>query len=109
VSSEDSYPASVLMVALGFNSPSCTFSSSSRSQSSRQVSLLKSTLTAPDLVPVAIHGELVSGDQAKAAVRGISLRRTIVGDGGIREQEDSRFGYKRGTATTLDHARTTTE
>lgn len=39
--------------------------------------MLKSAVTAPDLVPVAIQGAVASADQAKAAVRGISLRRTM--------------------------------
>jgi hypothetical protein len=32
------------------------------------------------LVPVAIQGALASGDQAKALVRGISLKRTMAGE-----------------------------
>jgi hypothetical protein len=34
--------------------------------------------TAPDFVPVAIHGAAEPGDQANAAVRGISLSRTML-------------------------------
>jgi hypothetical protein len=66
-------------VAVGFSSGPCWVLSNARSHSSRHVSLLKSTSTAPDLVPVAIQGALASGDQAKALVRGISLKRTMVG------------------------------
>jgi hypothetical protein len=75
---QGTYPVPVVMVAEGLNSCPCDLSSSARFQSSRHVSLLKSTSTAPDLVPVAIHGVLASGDQAKAAVRGISRSRTMV-------------------------------
>ena len=42
--------------------------------------MLKSTSTAPDFVPVAIQGAFASGDQAKVAVRGISLSRTMTGE-----------------------------
>jgi hypothetical protein len=34
--------------------------------------------TAPDFVPVAIHGAAEPGDQANAAVRGISRSRTML-------------------------------
>jgi len=41
--------------------------------------LLKSTSTAPDFVPVTIQGAAEAiGDQAKAAVRWISLNRTML-------------------------------
>ena len=72
------HPVSVVIVAVGCNSGPWWESSNFRSHSSRQVSLLKSTSTAPDFVPVATQGALASGDQAKAAVRGISLNRTIL-------------------------------
>lgn len=44
----------------------------------------KSTSTAPARVPVAIKGDAAPGDQAKVAVLGISLRRTIVREGKAR-------------------------
>ena len=72
------YPVSVVSVAVGFNSGPCWASSSFKSHSSKHVSLLKSTSTAPDFVPVASQGDSASGDQAKVAVRGISLNRTMV-------------------------------
>jgi len=62
------YPVSVGTVAFGCSSP--VPSSSERFHNSRHVSLLKSTSTAPDLVPVTIQGVAEEiGDQAKAAVR----------------------------------------
>jgi len=50
----------------------------SKSHNSNWVSLEKSASTAPALVPVAINGKAVPGDQANVAVRGISRRRTMM-------------------------------
>lgn len=91
--SMSTYPVSVLMVAAGFNSCPCPVLSRARSQSSKHVSLLKSTSTAPDLVPVAIQGLEASGDHANVAVLGISRRRTIVGC-----VQDGSLGRVRGNA-----------
>src|SRR5437763_13993158 len=66
---------SVGSVTTGLSSCPCAPSSSARSHNSRQVSLLKSMSTAPDVVPVAIHGAAEPDDQANEAVRGISRRR----------------------------------
>lgn len=74
-----SYPVSVGMVTLGCNSVLPCTPSRSKSHSSKHVSLLKSASTAPDLVPVTIHGAETPGDQANAAVLGISRSRTMVG------------------------------
>jgi hypothetical protein len=49
-----------------------------RSQSSSLVSSEKSASTAPALVPVTTKGRFDPGDQAKAAVLGISRNRTIL-------------------------------
>lgn len=70
------------MLAKGCNS-CAPASDSSRFQISKFVSLVKSASTAPALVPVASRGAAALGDHANAAVRGISLKRTILGyDGG---------------------------
>lgn len=79
-----SYPESVSTLATGCNSSLAFGPFRPRSQSSRLVSFEKFASTAPTRVPVAINGEEVPGDQAKLAVRGISLRRTIVGKFGTR-------------------------
>jgi hypothetical protein len=71
------YPESVAILAEGLSSCGPGWSSP-KSQSSKTVSFEKSASTAPALVPVAIKGNAVPGDQAKVAVRGISRRRTMV-------------------------------
>jgi hypothetical protein len=83
------YPESVATFPEGLISFPCALPSKARSQSSRHVSLLKSISTAPAFVPVAIKGDAVPGDQANAAVRGISLKRTIMF--GIRRNDSSDF------------------
>ena len=75
---DQAYLESVLMLAVGCNSTVCSRLPRSKSHSSNWVSLEKSASTAPALVPVAIHGKAVPGDQANVAVRGISRRRTIM-------------------------------
>ena len=67
------------MPPMGCNSTAEFVLPNSRSHSSRTVSLEKSASTAPALVPVAMSGFAALGDQAKAAVRGISRKRTILG------------------------------
>lgn len=69
---------SVEMLPTGDNSEEASTWSSCKSQSSRFVSLEKSSSTAPARVPVASNGGAEPGDHAKAAVRGISRNRTIV-------------------------------
>ncbi len=64
------------MLAAGCSSRPWSWASRLRSHSSSLVSSEKSASTAPDLVPVTRAG-LEPGDQAKAAVRGISLSRTM--------------------------------
>jgi hypothetical protein len=49
-----------------------------KSQRSRTVALEKSMSRAPAFVPVAIFGWATSGDQAKAALLGMSRKRTMV-------------------------------
>jgi hypothetical protein len=71
------YPESVSILATGCSSAPASWLLRARSQSSRQVSFEKSASTAPARVPVAINDEAAPGDQAKVAVRGISLRRTM--------------------------------
>lgn len=66
------------MLAAGCNSTVCSRLPRSKSHSSNWVSLEKSASTAPALVPVAINGKAVPGDQANVAVRGMSRRRTMM-------------------------------
>jgi hypothetical protein len=54
------------------------------------VSLEKSASTAPALVPVASNGDCGPGDQAKAAVLGISRRRTMTGGVGVERQGETK-------------------
>ena len=65
------------MLPIGCSSVFCLTLSSPKSQSSSVVSFEKSASTAPALVPVAREGRPEPGDQAKVAVRGISLKRPI--------------------------------
>lgn len=71
------YLDSVLMVVLGWSSRPWSSASRLRSHSSSLLSWENSASTAPDLVPVTTRGS-EPGAQAKAAVRGISLSRTMV-------------------------------
>lgn len=68
---------SVLILAIGWSSRPCSWVSRFKSQSSSFVSSEKSSSTAPARVPVTSSGLSVPDDQAKAAVRGISLSRTM--------------------------------
>jgi hypothetical protein len=68
---------SVEMVPTGDKSGEASTWSSCKSHNSKLVSLEKSSSTAPARVPVASNGGAEPGDQAKAAVRGISRNRTI--------------------------------
>ena len=72
------YPASVAVLPEGLNSLDCPLPSNPKSHNSRHVSLLKSISTAPAFVPVASKGNAAPGDQANAAVRGISRKRTMI-------------------------------
>jgi hypothetical protein len=72
------YLESVLILATGCSSTPCSRSSSFKSHSSSFVSSEKSVSTAPARVPVTTKGKSDPGDQANAAVRGSSLRRTIL-------------------------------
>jgi hypothetical protein len=63
---------------MGWSSTPCSRLSKLRSQSSNLVSSEKSASTAPALVPVTTKGISAPGDQAKAAVLGISRNRTIL-------------------------------
>ena len=71
------YLESVLILAIGWSSTPCSKLSRFKSHSSNFVSSEKSASTAPALVPVTSMGSPVPGDQAKAAVLGIFLNRTI--------------------------------
>lgn len=65
------------MLAMGWSSSPCSWLSRFRSHSSSFTSSEKLSSTAPARVPVTRRGLAVPEDQAKAAVRGISLNRTI--------------------------------
>ena len=82
------YPESVSNLASGCSSSLASSRSRPRSHSSRHVLLEKSMSTAPARVPVAINGDAAPGDQAKVAVLGISLRRTMMMAGEICFGED---------------------
>ena len=85
------YPESVSILPAGCSSPPASPRSRAKSQSSRHVSLEKLASTAPARVPVATNGEAAPGDQAKVAVRGISLRRTM-----LKEVGGAAFGIDQG-------------
>lgn len=82
VEQPDAYPESVVILPTGCSSSLASSRPSPRSQISRHVSFEKLTSTAPARVPVATNGEAGPGDQAKVAVRGISLSRTMLVDRG---------------------------
>jgi len=75
---QDTHFESVAMLPVGWSSVVFFTLSKPRSQSSSVVSSEKSASTAPAFVPVTIEGRPAPGDQAKAAVRGISRRRTML-------------------------------
>lgn len=74
----NAYFESTAMLAMGWSSRPCSWLSKFRSQSSSFTSSEKLSSTAPARVPVTRSGLAGPDDQAKAAVRGISLNRTIV-------------------------------
>jgi len=78
------YLDSVLTLIMGWSSRPCSTLSRLRSHSSSLVSSEKSASTAPDRVPVTTRGAAPC-DQAKAAVRGISLSRTMTTMRCVRE------------------------
>ncbi len=72
------YLQSVLMLAMGWSSSPCSWSSKLKSHNSSFVSSEKSASTAPALVPVTTRGLSAPGLQAKAAVLGILRSPTIL-------------------------------
>jgi hypothetical protein len=74
------YLESVLMLAIGCSSKPCPELSKFKSHNSNLVSSEKSASTAPARVPVTRRGLEEPGDQAKAAVLGISRNLTMSGE-----------------------------
>lgn len=85
------YLASVVMLATGWSSRPCSWSSRARSHISSLLSSEKSPSTAPARVPVTSKGFPLPGDQVKAAVRGISRRRTMMAMAGGGSDEVAKY------------------